>query len=99
MKVLFLSDDFPPVSFGGAGISTYELALGMKKAGHEVFVVTTCREEKDAGEFEYEGMKIFKIFSNYKGRWRAYLSLYNPPVVRQIREILKKISPDVVHAN
>ncbi|MSU74468.1 hypothetical protein EXS57_01680 [Candidatus Kaiserbacteria bacterium] len=25
MKITFLSDDFPPQSFGGAGISTYEL--------------------------------------------------------------------------
>ena len=77
MKILFLQDDFPPQSFGGAGISTYDLAHGMKKAGHEIFVVTTCRKESDAGELDYQGLKVFRIVNNYSGRWRAYLSLYN----------------------
>ncbi|KKT79220.1 MAG: Glycosyl transferase group 1 [Parcubacteria group bacterium GW2011_GWF2_44_8b] len=99
MKILFLSDDFPPTSFGGAGISTYELALGMKKAGQEVLVITTCRKKEEAGELEYQGLKIFKIASDYPGKWRAYISLYNPPVIRELEKILKKIKPDVVHAN
>ena len=99
MKIVFLADDFPPQSFGGAGISTYDLALGMKKAGHEVFVITTCRKESDAGELEYHGIKVFRIASDYPGRWRAYVSLYNRPVVRKVKELLKKIKPDVVHAN
>ncbi|MBI2673848.1 MAG: glycosyltransferase family 4 protein [Candidatus Zambryskibacteria bacterium] len=99
MKILFLSDDFPPQSFGGAGISTYDLARGMKKAGQEVFVITTCRKKEEAGELEYQGLKIFKIASDYPGRWRTYISLYNPPVIRELEKILKKIKPDVVHAN
>lgn len=99
MKILFLSDDFPPESFGGAGISTYELALGMKKVGHDVFVITTCRKEIESGEFEYNGIKVFKIASDYPGRWRAYISLYNAPVVRKVEELLRDIKPDVVHAN
>lgn len=99
MKILFLSDDFPPASFGGAGISTYELALGMEKAGHEVFVITTCRKESEAGEFEYNGLKIFKIASDYFGRWRAYLSINNRPVVQHVEALLQQIRPDVVHAN
>lgn len=99
MKVVFLADDFPPASFGGAGISTYELALGVKKAGHEVFIITTCRNESEAGESEYHGLKMYKIASDYPERWRAWLSLYNPPVVRQVKEILKELRPDIVHAN
>lgn len=99
MKVLLLQDDFPPISFGGAGISTYELAIGMKKAGHEVFVITTVRNESEAGRAEYDGLTVFKIASDYHERWRAWRSLYNPPVVRQVERILKEIRPDVVHAN
>lgn len=99
MKILFLTDDFPPTSFGGAGISTYELALGVQEAGHNVFVITTCRKESEAGESEYHDLKVFKIASNYDGRWRAWVSLYNPPVVARVEELLKRIQPDVVHAN
>ena len=99
MKILFLSDDFPPASFGGAGISTYELAIGMKKAGHEVFVITTCRKESEAGEQNYDSLKIFKIASDYPARWRAYVSLYNRPVIWKLEDILKRVKPDIVHAN
>ncbi len=99
MKIVFLQDDFPPLSFGGAGISTYELALGMKKTGHEVSVITTCRKVSDAGEFEYNGIKIYRIASNYHPRWRAYVSVYNLPVLRQVKRLLKVINPDVAHIN
>ncbi|MEX2437097.1 MAG: glycosyltransferase family 4 protein [Candidatus Paceibacterota bacterium] len=99
MKIVFLQDDFPPQSFGGAGISTHELAVEMKNAGHEVFVITTCRKESEAGELDYHGLKVFKIVSDYHQRWRAYVSLYNPLVVRQVKQILKEVKPDVVHAN
>ncbi|HRZ30068.1 MAG TPA: glycosyltransferase family 4 protein [Candidatus Paceibacterota bacterium] len=99
MKIIFLSDDFPPQSFGGAGISTYDLAIGMKEAGHQVFVITTCRKKDEAGEFNFNGLEVFKIASNYPGKWRSYLSLYNPFVVWRVKELLKKIKPDVVHVN
>ena len=99
MKILFLQDDFPPQSFGGAGISTYDLAISMKNAGHEVSVITTCRKQNEAGRFDYEGLKIFKIVSNYPDKWRAYLSLNNKLVVCQVEKILKSVRPDVVHAN
>ncbi|MBI2410230.1 glycosyltransferase family 4 protein [Candidatus Kaiserbacteria bacterium] len=99
MKILFLQDDFPPQSFGGAGISAYELAVGMQKAGHEVFVITACRKESEAGESYCQGLTVFKIASDYHERWRPWVSLYNPSVIRQVEFILKKIQPDVVHAN
>lgn len=99
MKIVFLSDDFPPQSFGGAGISTYDLALGMKEAGHDVFVITTCRKENEAGESQYNGLHIYKIATEYQGRWRAYRSLYNPSVVRKVDSFLKHTKPDIVHIN
>ena len=99
MKIVFLQDDFPPISFGGAGISTYELAAGMKHAGHEVSVITTCRKQSEAGEEKYNGLTVYKIASDYNPRWRAYVSLYNPQVVRHVEQLLKKIAPDVVHVN
>jgi len=99
MKILFLSDDFPPQSFGGAGISTFDLAYGFKKAGHQVFVITTCRNKDEAGELEYQGLKVYKLFSNYPSKWRWYFSLYNCSVVSRIVELFKEIKPDVAHIN
>ena len=99
MKVVYLSDDFPPESFGGAGISTYELARGVRAAGHEVIVITTCRQAREAGESAYEELRVIRIQSDYPERWRAWRSLYNPPVVRKLDRILRELRPDVVHAN
>lgn len=99
MKIVFLSDDFPPRSFGGAGISTFELAVGFQRSGHEVIVITTCRSAIDAGEAGYQGLRVFAIHSDYYSRWRFYLSLYNPAVVRQVAQLLRQLKPDVVHAN
>lgn len=84
---------------GGAGFSVFELARGVQQAGHEVLVITTCRKQEDAGELEYEGLKIFRIHSNYHERWRAWRSLWNPPVLRQVERILRELRPDAVHAN
>ncbi len=99
MKIVFLQDDFPPHSQGGAGFSTCDIARGMAGRGHDVSVITTCREGSLAGETDYHGMRIYTIATNYDVRWRAYTSLYNRKAVRNVARILKQIQPDVVHVN
>jgi len=99
MKILILSDDFPPQSFGGAGFSTFYLARGLQKAGHQVFVITTCREKANEGKTSYQGLEVHTIFADYHDRWRGYLSLYNPQTVGKVGRIIKEIRPDIIHAN
>lgn len=99
MKIVFLQDDFPPTSFGGAGISAFELARAMHKAGHEVAVITTCRKQSEAGESEYEGLKVFRVATSYPSYLRAYVSLNNRSAVREVERLLKGLQPDVVHAH
>ena len=94
-----LQEDFPPQTFGGAGFSTFCLACGLYGAGHQVFVITACQKKEDEGYIDYQGLKVFRIFANYHERWRAYLSLYNPQTVRRVREIIREINPDIVHAH
>ena len=38
MHVLLVTDAFPPIC-GGSGWSTYELARGLRRAGHEITIV------------------------------------------------------------
>ncbi len=99
MKILLLSDDFPPFGQGGAAAVAFNVAKGLLKKGHQVSVVTAVREEKNAGESVYEGIKIFAFQSSYHERWRAYLSLYNPKAVDFVRSILEKEKFDIVHAH
>jgi len=97
MKILILLDDFPPITYTGASIVAYNLAQGLLKKGHNVFIITSVQGRLKEGEEEYDGLKIFRVYTNYHERWQSYLSLYNPQVVSKIDKIIKKIKPDVCH--
>lgn len=97
MKILFLSDEFPPNSLGGSGIVAYNLAKELKKSGHEIYILTTIRNKTEEKNIEFEGLKVYQIYSNYHERWRAWLSLYNPQTVLKVKNIIKEIKPDVIN--
>jgi len=99
MKILILQDDFPPHSLGGAGNVAFNIAKELKKRGEDVYIVTTTQNKSEEGEVVYRGLKIFRIYSDYNVRWRAYLSLYNPYTVKKLRRIISEFKPDVVHAH
>ncbi len=99
MKILFLSDDFPPDNVGGAGIVVYNLAKEFKKLGHEVHVISTVQQKEQERNYQENGLGVYKIYSQYHRRWRAYVSLYNPQTIGKVRRIIKRIKPNVVHAH
>ena len=99
MKILVLSDDFPPEVAGGAGIMAFRITKEFVRQGHEVLVISTTSDKRKVGRVDFEGISIFYIHSNYHERWRSYVSLWNPLVLYQIRKILKDFQPDVVHAH
>ncbi|PIP55892.1 MAG: hypothetical protein COX06_00755 [Candidatus Zambryskibacteria bacterium CG22_combo_CG10-13_8_21_14_all_42_17] len=99
MKIIILSDDFPPNNLGGAGIIAFNLAKALLKMGHTMLVITTVQDRKMEGVAEYMGLKIYRLYSNYHERWRAYASLYNPQTVKKVQRIIEEFEPDIVHAH
>lgn len=99
MRILILQDDFPPRALGGAGMVSLRLAQALQKKGHEIFVITCVQNKDDVGTDTVEGITIFKIFSKYHSRWRAYISLYNYATVGAVRKIIADVKPGVVHAH
>jgi glycosyltransferase involved in cell wall biosynthesis len=99
MKILILSDDFPPFAQGGAAAVAFNVARGMVHKGHDVSVVTAVRNEKDAITSVIDGIKIYAYKVNYGEKWRGYLSLYNPISSKFIKKIIYETKPDVVHAH
>mgnify|MGYP000384913965 CR=1 FL=1 len=99
MKIVFFTDDFPPNSFGGAGIVAFEQARALMERGHTVYVVTTVEDSSKSGKSMYEGLTVYSVHTAYFERFRAYQSLYNPKVVKVVKELLAEIRPDVVHAH
>lgn len=99
MKILFLSDSFPPGSSGGAEIVAHDLAKELLKKGHEIFVITATREKSKKKKIKFDGLVVYRIYSNYHPRWRAWLSLYNSQTISKVANIIKEIRPDIVHAH
>jgi glycosyltransferase involved in cell wall biosynthesis len=99
MKVLILSDDFPPKSFGGAGIIAYTQAKELAKRGHEVSVITTTQNKVEAGQKNFDGLTIYNLYADYNPKLRAYRSINNPEVVGSVENILSSVKPDIVHAH
>lgn len=99
MKIVFFTDDFPPNSFGGAGIVAFEQARAVMERGHEVYVITTVEDAAKVGKSTYEGLTVYSVHTTYSERFRAYQSLYNLKVLRLVKKLLAEIRPDVVHAH
>ncbi len=100
MKIVFLSDSFPPNDRGGAGIVAKRLAEALSREGHQIFVLTTVQDKSQIGRKIINGVEVCSIYSKYNtDRWRAYLSIYNPQTINQIKKYFEEIKPDVVHAH
>jgi glycosyltransferase involved in cell wall biosynthesis len=56
MRILITTDAFPPNS-GGSGWSTYELARGLRAAGHDIFLVKPY-SEPDLAPNDYDGFSV-----------------------------------------
>lgn len=100
MKILFLTDFIPPnPRGGGAARSVWRVAQELQKRGHDIFVVTSVQEKSLEGMSTQEGITVHRVYSDYPGRWRGYVSLFNRPMVRAVKNILQEVRPDVVHAD
>src|SRR3989338_3047584 len=99
MRILILQDDIPPEARGGAGTVAFATAKGLAKTGNNVLVFAATQDRALVGRAVYEGIQIERVYSSYHPRWRAYVSLYNPSVLRRLRHVLAEFRPDIVHAH
>lgn len=97
MKILILSDFFLPYGKGGAEMAAYRLAQGFLKKNHQIVVVTTVQDKNLAAREKYQGMAVYRFYAKYHQRWRAYLSLWNPRLLRKIKEVIEIEKPDIIH--
>lgn len=101
MKILYLADDFPPISFGGGGVVAYNLAKEMARRGNEIFVITTVQNREQEKKEIFNGLTVYRIYSNYPHPYflKSYISLYNPFTIPKIKKIAREIKPDIVHSH
>ena len=98
MRVLFITDVFPPFSgMGGSGWSTYHLARGMRERGHEVRVVVAVPTTR-LSETEYDGFKVWRSDINARSLPATALNLSALGAGRVVRMLRRTWHPDVIHA-
>lgn len=99
MRILVLSDTFPPESAGGADVVAWRLAQRHADMGHSVTVVTSTAERAREGLREEDGLPVHRVYSRYPERFRNFLTPANPFVLGKLRDLLPGIAADVVHAH
>lgn len=99
MKILILTDHFPPDNPGGAGQVALIQCRALQRLGHEVQVLSVRRDEAAPADLLVEGVPVHRIRLSYPLRWHAYLSLYNPAASRRVSAFLNTVQPDLVHAH
>ncbi len=97
MKILIVNDDFLPEKVFGAGMVAFNLARALKNGGHQVKVYSSIQDKSKPGLINYEGLPVYRVFSNYKKHWQAYITLYNPKIIHEFKKILTEFKPQVVH--
>lgn len=98
MKVLVLSDYYPPNTKGGADIAAERLSSELARRGHSVRVLTTVQTRADAGTITVRGVQVRRVPSSYPLRARNYMATYNPLVVGRVAAEIADFRPDVIHA-
>jgi glycosyltransferase involved in cell wall biosynthesis len=99
MKILVLSDAFPPDVTGGAARVALTQCQALQQLGHQVHVLSTRRSNSEPADSEINGIPVHRLAISYPMRWQAYLSLYNPAAASGVRRLISAIQPDVIHAH
>ncbi|HZK67405.1 MAG TPA: glycosyltransferase family 4 protein, partial [Chloroflexota bacterium] len=57
------------------------------------------QDEAAVGVDQVRGVEVRRVLSRYPQRFRAYATVYNPPVVREIAREIAAFRPEIVHAH
>lgn len=99
MKILFLSDYFPPNTKGGADIAAEKLSAELARQGYSVRVLTTVDSKQKAVSDTVRGVSVRRIVSRYPQRLRNFMAIYNPQTVGEVAREIAQFGPDIVHAH
>ncbi len=104
VKLLYLSNGYPPLQCAGTEVYTAAIAAAFARAGHQVEVV--CSGEWDEGERafngvtreQHSGVALTRLNLNWTKGPDPNRSLYdNPETEAVLDQYLEQSSPDLVH--
>jgi glycosyltransferase involved in cell wall biosynthesis len=108
MRILILSNLYPPCAAGGAEILASDIAAGLERLGHEVLVLTSSHglnHVKQDGRV-WRILREFPVahFNQSRSIAQQFTQLYNyyrryhcPANARALRHIVSAVKPDVLY--
>lgn len=99
MRVLFISNFFPPTDVGGAEISAHNTCLGVRQRGVEasVLAITTRVHRREDRHYILNGIPVHRVAFPASFLENRYLQTFDPRVYRQVLGELRRTAPDLVH--
>ncbi len=103
MKVLIVSNGYPPGSYGGVETYSRDLARELQRRGHQVQVFHRASDPA-APDYTQQarsdgGIAITQVVNDHK-QPQAFRDLYEDQTIQQIfSDVLDAFQPDIVHFN
>lgn len=94
MKILFVTDKFPPEPTTVGNI-VLKMSTQLISLGNEAYVFTTVLDRKESKTFDKNIIKV--CVPRFNNALRYWITFYNPFAVKRFKEALNKINPDIVH--
>lgn len=98
MRILFLNDLHDP-RIGSSIRQMYQEARVLRSLGHETALVTATQDASDATPTEIEGLRTWRLHSDYNVRFRGWVALDNKRVRDPFARALHEFRPDIVHSH
>lgn len=103
MKILLVSNGYPPDAVGGVEVYTQELANGLARKGHSVAVF--CRQS-DLSIPDYRvidryesAVRVIRLVNDYKTATSYRHTFLDINIERYFEKLLREVTPNLVHVN
>ena len=98
MRVLFLTNTFPPGYTGGAEVANYHICRGLIRRGVRcsILVVNNRMAEPSDEWYELDGIPVHRVDFHTKKR-RPVTDVFDWRVYRAVRAELRRLKPDLIH--
>jgi glycosyltransferase involved in cell wall biosynthesis len=99
MRVLFVTNYFPPDEVGGAEIAAFHSCHGLIAHGLDASVLTvnTRTSQREDTHYRLQGVPVHKISHRPFTVSNALTQTFDPRVYRDVLAELRQVQPDLVH--
>ncbi len=101
MRVLVITNHFPPRDVGGAEIAAYNTCHGLLKRGVDTFVLTInarMAEMRDQ-HYELEGVLVHNVAYESRSPNNPFQQVFDPRVYQTVTDEIRRVQPDLVHVH